>query len=56
MTKFVGLEASYLIDDVSEDKKRKGTKTCVIKIKLEFENCENCLEAARRKDKVSGRK
>ena len=34
MTKFVGLRAktySYLIDDVSEDKKAKGTKKCVVK-------------------------
>ena len=41
MTKFVGLRAktySYLIDDASEDKKAKGTKKCVIKRKLKFEN------------------
>ena len=41
MTKFVGLRAksySYLIDDSSEDKKAKGTKKCVIKRKLRFEN------------------
>ena len=34
MTKFVGIRAktySYLIDDISEDKKAKGTKKCVIK-------------------------
>ena len=34
MTKFVGLRAktySDLINDGSEDKKAKGTKTCVIK-------------------------
>ena len=34
MTKFVGIRAktySYLIDDISEDKKAKGTKICVIK-------------------------
>ena len=34
MTKFAGLRAktySYLIDDVSEDKKAKGTKKCVVK-------------------------
>ena len=33
MTKFVGLRAktySYLVDEGSEDKKAKGTKTCVI--------------------------
>ena len=41
MTKFVGLRAktySYLIDDGSEDKKAKGTKKCIIKRKLKFEN------------------
>ena len=48
MTKFVGLNLkaySYLVDDGSEDKKAKGTKTCVIKRKLKFENYKNCLEA-----------
>ena len=47
MGKFVGLRAksySYLIDEGSE-KKAKCTKTCVIKRKLKFENCKNCLEA-----------
>ena len=41
MKKFVRLRAkaySYLIDDGSEDKKTKGTKRCVIKKKLKFEN------------------
>ena len=41
MTKFVGLRAktySYLIDEVIENKKAKGTKKCVIKRKLKFEN------------------
>ena len=44
MSKFVGLRAktySYLIDDGSEDKKAKGTKKCVVKRKLKFENYEN---------------
>ena len=48
MTKFVGLLAktcSYLKDEGSEDKKTKGTKKCVIKRKLKFENYKNCLEA-----------
>ena len=46
--KFAGLRAktySYLIDDGSEDKKTKRTKTCVIKRKLKFENHKSCLEA-----------
>ena len=45
MAIFVGLRAktySYLIDDGSEDEKAKGIKKCVIKIKLKFENYENC--------------
>ena len=46
MTEFVGLRAknyTYLIDDVSEDKKVKGTKKCVMKRKLKFENYKNNL-------------
>ena len=41
MIRFVGLQEktySYLIDDGSEDKKAKGTKKCVIKIKLKFKH------------------
>ena len=41
MKKFVGLGAktySYLIDDCSEDKKAKDTKTCVTKRKIKFKN------------------
>ena len=47
MAKFVWLRAktySYLIGDGSEDKKTKGTKKCVIKRKLKFENHKNSLE------------
>ena len=60
MTKFVGLRAktySYLIDDSSEDKKAKDTKS-VIKRKLKFENYKNCLEATQRENKIkfSGKK
>ena len=56
MTKFVGLRAktySYLIDDGSEDKKAKGTKKCVIKRKLKFEDYKNCLEAAQIENKIN---
>ena len=56
MTKFVGLRAktySYLIDDSNEDKKAKGTKECVIKRKLKFENYKNCLEATQRENKIN---
>ena len=48
MKKFVGLRVemySYLTDDSSEDKKAKGTKKCVRKRKLKFEDYKNCLEA-----------
>ena len=60
MTKFAGLRAktySYLIDDSSEDKKAKDTKS-VIKRKLKFENYKNCLEATQRENKIkfSGKK
>ena len=45
MTKFLGLRAkpySFLIDDGSNDKKRKG----------KFEKYENCLEANQLKNKI----
>ena len=56
MTKFVELRAEtyrYLIDDRSEDKKSKGTKKCVIKRKLTFENYKNCLEATQLDTKIN---
>ena len=34
---------SYLMDDNSEVKKSKGTKKCVIKRELMFENYTDCL-------------
>ena len=46
VTKFVGLKPktyAYLIDDGSNDKKAKGTKKCVIKWILKFNNYKNCL-------------
>ena len=49
MIKFVGLRAkpySYLIDDISEDKKAKGTKKKKNKITFKFENYKSCLEGA----------
>ena len=48
LTKFVGVITKtfrYLINDSIEDKIAKGTKTCVIKRKLKFENYKICLEA-----------
>ena len=59
MTKFVGFRAktySCLIDDGSEDKKVKGTKKCVIKRKLKFENYKNCFEATQLNNKISRKK
>ena len=55
MTKFVGLRVktySDLIDDDSEDKKAKGTKKCVTKRKLKFENYKNSLEAIQLDNKI----
>ena len=56
MEKFVGLKAkaySYLINDGSEDKKPKGTKKCVIKRKLKYENYKNCLKATQLENKIN---
>ena len=56
MIKFVGLRAkthSYWIDDSSEDKNVKGTKKCVRKRKLKFENYKDCLEATQLENKIS---
>ena len=56
MTNFFGLRAkTYVvtyIDDCSEDRKIKNTKTCVINRKLKFENDENCLEATQIDNKI----
>ena len=55
MKEFVGLRAktySYLKDNNNEDKKAKGTKKCVIKRKLKFENYKNCLEATQLDNKI----
>ena len=46
MKEFCSLRAktySYLMDDNSEIKKSKGTKKCVIKRELMFENYKDCL-------------
>ena len=56
MTKFVGLKVkiySYLIDYGSENKKAKGTKNCVIKRKLKFENYKNYLQANELANKIN---
>ena len=46
ITKFVTLRPktySYLTDDGKEDKKAKGTKKCVIKRMIKFDDYEKCL-------------
>ena len=51
MVKLVALRVktySYL-----EDKKVKGTKKCVIKRKLKFENYKNCLEATKHENNIN---
>ena len=44
---------SHLTDDGSEDKKAKGTKKCVIKRKLKFENYKSCLEETQLENKIN---
>ena len=45
---------SYLIDGGNEDKKDKGSKKCVIKREIKFENClENCLEATQLENNIN---
>ena len=46
MQEYVALRAktyAYLMDDDGEEKKAKGTKKCVIKLKLMFKNYKDCL-------------
>ena len=46
MKEFAGPRAktyAYLMDDNTEHKKAKGTKKCVIKRRLMFENYNDCL-------------
>ena len=46
ITEFVTLRPktySYLTDDCKEDKKAKGTKKCVIKRMIKFNDYKNCL-------------
>ena len=56
MIEVVGLRAKtciYLINDGSEDKKAKGTKKCIIKRKLSFENYKNRLETTQLENKIN---
>ena len=56
ITKFVGPKVktySYLIDDVSEVKKSKGRKKCIIKRNFKFEIYINCLESTQLENKTN---
>ena len=44
---------SYLIGDDRENKKAKGTKRCVVKRKLKFEDYKNCLQTTQIKKKIN---
>ena len=44
---------SYLKDNNNEDKKAKGTKKCVIKRKLRFQDYKDCLETAQIERKIN---
>ena len=55
MTVFLALRpktCSYLKDDGDENKKEKGTKKCVIKRKIKFEDYNYCFGASRLENKV----
>ena len=46
VTEFIALRPktySYLTEDCKEDKKAKGTKKCVIKRVIKFDDYKNCL-------------
>ena len=56
MKEFVGLIAktySQLKDNNHEDKKAKGTKKCVIKRKVKFQDYKDSLEAAQIERKIN---
>ena len=55
MMEFVGLKAktySYLIDNGNGDKKAKGTRKCVIKIKVILKDYKKCLKATQFENKI----
>ena len=56
MIDFIGLRVKifdYLIHDVSEDKKAKDAKKCVIRRKSTFDNYKNCSVATYLKNKMN---
>ena len=56
MKKSLGLRAktfSYLINYGSEDKKTKGTKKCIVKEKIKFEDFKSCLETTQLENTIN---
>ena len=53
IVEFIEKTCSYLNDNNDEDRKAKSTKTCVIKRKLKFEDCKNCLQPAQIERKIN---
>ena len=56
MKEFIGLRVktfSYLKDNNDEDRKAKGTKECVVKRKLKFEDYKNCLESVQIENEIN---
>ena len=53
IVEFIEKTYSYLNDNNDEDRKAKSTKTCVIKRKLKFEDCKNCLQPAQIERKIN---
>ena len=53
IVEFIEKTCSYLNDNNDEDRKAKSTKTCVMKRKLKFEDCKNCLQPAQIERKIN---
>ena len=53
IVEFIEKTYSYLNDNNDEDRKAKSTKTCVMKRKLKFEDCKNCLQPAQIERKIN---
>ena len=52
MTKFVGFRAKTYYYLIGNEDKAKGTKMCILKRKLKFENYRNCLEATQVENQI----
>ena len=53
IVEFIEKTCSYLNDNNDEDRKSKSTKTCIMKRKLKFEDCKNCLQPAQTERKIN---